>query len=225
MGRRALPKVDPTLDLTGWLLTDADVPVPWSSCALFGRQARLEIEVGSGKGMFLTHATATQPTCDFLGIEIARKYAHFAAAQLVANHRTNGKVLQDDAMRFFRDVLPSNSVGAVHVYFPDPWWKQRHRKRRVMQSSFVRDIERVLHPGGALHFWTDVEEYFRSTLKLLGQATQLVGPATPNVTPSEHDLDYRTHFERRMRLHELPIYRAEYRKSITDQVSPADQVS
>lgn len=219
MGRRALPKVDPTLDLTGWLLTEAEIPVPWSSASLFGRTARLEIEVGSGKGLFLTHATAAQPTSDFLGIEIARKYAHFAAAQLAANHSVNGKVLQGDAMRFFRDVLPADSVDAVHVYFPDPWWKLRHRKRRVMQTSFVRDIERVLHVGGALHFWTDVEEYFRSTLKLLSQATQLVGPATPEEKPSEHDLDYRTHFERRMRLNALPIYRAEYRKPATVQVS------
>lgn len=219
MGRRALPKVDPTLDLTGWLLTEADVPVPWSSSALFGRQARLEIEVGSGKGLFLTHATATQPGTDFLGIEIARKYARFAAARLAAQQRTNGKVLQGDAMRFFRDVLPADSVDAVHVYFPDPWWKKRHRKRRVMQTSFVRDIERVLRPGSTLHFWTDVEEYFQSTLELMSQATRLFGPATPAEKPSEHDLDYRTHFERRMRLHDLPVYRAEYSKPSPDHVS------
>lgn len=219
MGRRKLPKVDPTLDLTGWLLTAADIPVPWSSEALFGRQARLEIEVGSGKGLFLTHATAAQPASDFLGIEIAHKYARFAAARLAANNRTNGKVLQGDAMWFLRDVVPANAVDAVHVYFPDPWWKQRHRRRRVMQTTFVQDIERVLHPGGALHFWTDVEEYFQATLKLLDEATQLIGPATPQEKPSEHDLDYRTHFERRMRLHELPVYRAEYRKPETAQVS------
>jgi tRNA (guanine-N7-)-methyltransferase len=219
MGRRALPKVDPALDVTGWLLSEADVPVPWSSSALFGRQAPLEIEVGSGKGLFLTHATATQPARDFLGLEIARRYAYFTAAQLAASRCSNGKVLQGDALRFFRDVLPANSADAVHVYFPDPWWKQRHRKRRVMQTSFVQDIERVLLPGGTLHFWTDVEEYFRSTLKLMGRATRLAGPTTPEEKPCEHDLEYRTHFERRMRLNDKPIYRAEYRKSDSTQAS------
>ncbi len=76
-------------------------------------------------------------------------------------------MIHGDAQRVFAEVLPEVSVAAVHVYFPDPWWKKRHRKRRVMNERFLRDVERVLIPGGALHFWTDVEEYFQTTLELI----------------------------------------------------------
>jgi tRNA (guanine-N7-)-methyltransferase len=125
----------------------------------------------------------------------------------------NVKVLPGDARPFLARHVPPASLRAVHVYFPDPWWKARHKKRRVMNDAFAKDIERTLLPGGALHFWSDVEEYFHSTLELLAAHTRLVGPLEVSERPAEHDLDYRTHFERRMRQHDLPVYRAEYRKA------------
>ena len=78
-------------------------------------------------------------------------------------------VVSGDALRVFHELIPDDSLAAVHVYFPDPWWKKRHKKRRVMRESFLRDVERTLQPGGQLHFWTDVEEYFRTTLELAGR--------------------------------------------------------
>jgi tRNA (guanine-N7-)-methyltransferase len=212
MGRRALPKIDPGLDLTGWLIAEEALSTPLDAALLFGRAAPLQIEVGSGKGLFLTHATISLPPHDFLGIEIAAKYARFAAARLARCACPNGKVVHGDGVRIFRDRLTADSVEAVHVYFPDPWWKRRHRKRRVMHAAFLRDVERVLRVGGALHFWTDVAEYYEATLELLRQTTRLSGPVIPTERPSEHDLDYRTHFERRMRLSSQPVYRSEFRK-------------
>jgi tRNA (guanine-N7-)-methyltransferase len=103
-------------------------------------------------------------------------------------------------------------VAAVHVYFPDPWWKMRHRKRRVLNEKFLREVERVLEPGGTLHFWTDVEEYYESTLELIRTTTSLSGPAAVAESLPEHDLDFRTHFERRTRLHGEAVYRSEFRK-------------
>ena len=82
VGRRALRKIDPSLDLSKHLLEFEQLPRPWSAAALFGRVAPLEIEVGSGKGLFLRNAARSQPDVDFLGIEIAHKYARFAAAGL-----------------------------------------------------------------------------------------------------------------------------------------------
>jgi tRNA (guanine-N7-)-methyltransferase len=107
------------------------------------------------------------------------------------------------------------------VYFPDPWWKKRHRKRRVMCEEFLHIIERVLCPGGALHFWTDVEEYFQTTLALIAACTRLAGPLPVAESTSTHDLDYRTHFERRMRQAALPVYRSEFRKSAAAAADPA----
>jgi tRNA (guanine-N7-)-methyltransferase len=212
MGRRALRKLDPSLDLTQHLKTFDQLPRPWDASLLFGRQAPLQVEVGSGKGLFLRNAAAVLDDINFLGIEIAAKYASFAAAMLVKQSLHNAIVVQADALRIFNELLPDASIQAVHVYFPDPWWKKRHKKRRVMRESFLRDIQRTLSPGGSLHFWTDVEEYFHTTLELIAACTALHGPIDSPEIPAEHDMDYRTHFERRMRQTNEPVYRAEYLK-------------
>jgi tRNA (guanine-N7-)-methyltransferase len=212
MGRRALRQIDPSADLTGHLKTFDRLPRPWDTTVLFGRAAPLEVEVGSGKGLFLRTAAAAQPDADFLGVEVARKYAEFSAAALAKRGLSNAVVVCGDALRVFQELIPDNSLAAVHVYFPDPWWKKRHKKRRVMRESFLHDVERTLHPGGTLHFWTDVEEYFQTSLELIAAHTGLRGPLPVPETPAENDMAYRTHFERRVRKAMEPVYRAEFRK-------------
>src|SRR5690349_581435 len=123
MSRRPLKKIDPTLDLARHLVAFDDLPRPWSPDAFFGRSAPLEIEVGSGKGMFLAQAAGNCPERNFLGIELAERYARFCAAKLAKQNLKNARVIHGDALRVFADVLPANSAAAVHVYFPDPWWK------------------------------------------------------------------------------------------------------
>ena len=197
MGRRALRKIDPSLDLSAHLSSFEQMPRPWDAAALFGRPGPLEVEVGSGKGLFLRTAAAAQPDVNYLGIEVSRKYGRLAAAGLAKQHLANARLVVADAARVLAEVLPDDSVRAVHVYFPDPWWKRRHHKRRLMRASFMRDVQRVLLPGGALHFWTDVEDYFTASLALIAAETALVGPIAVPEAPASHDLDYRTHFERR----------------------------
>jgi len=213
MGRRALRQIDPQLDLSRHFREAAELPSQFDLAALVPQGQPLEVEVGSGKGLFLASATARQPNHNFLGIEISRKYARYAAARLARQQAANGLVICGDALVLFRQWLRNCSLQAVHVYFPDPWWKKRHKKRRVMNEDFLRDVERILVPDGRLHFWTDVEEYFQSTLALIAASTTLVGPLPVAEKPAEHDLDYRTHFERRTRKSELPVYRAEFRKN------------
>ena len=213
MGRRALKRIDPELDLSRHLRTIDELPRPWEPAALFGREAPLEVEVGSGKGLFLQSAADAVPDHNFLGVELARNYARYCAARLARLESANALVVQGDAQRLFRELLPAGSLAAVHVYFPDPWWKKRHHKRRVMNAEFLRDVARALTPGGQLHFWTDVKEYFDATLALFADQALLAGPLPVAERPAGHDLDYRTHFERRVRLSELPVYRAEFRKS------------
>jgi tRNA (guanine-N7-)-methyltransferase len=212
MGRRALPKIDPAVDWSGHFLSLDSLPSPWSAVELFGREAPLEIEVGSGKGLFLQNAALKNPDHIFLGVEVSLKYARFTAARLAKRQLENARIVHGDALRAFRELIPIDSLRAVHVYFPDPWWKARHHKRRVLNEAFLQDLVRTLEPGGRLHFWTDVREYFDASLKLIAERTPLVGPLkVPEATP-EHDLDYRTHFERRTRLHDEPVYRAEFEK-------------
>ena len=212
MPRRALRKIDPALDLQRYLKLPDELPRPWDAAQLFDRDAPLEIEVGSGKGLFLQSAAERNPGHNFLGIEIATKYARFAASRLAHGGLTNGVMVHGDAQPIFADLLPDNSLAAVHVYFPDPWWKKRHQKRKVLNERFVKQVERTLVVGGSLHYWTDVQDRFVETLELLAAETKLVGPLEVAETPAEHDLDYRTHFERRTRLAEMPVYRAEFRK-------------
>jgi tRNA (guanine-N7-)-methyltransferase len=212
MGRRALRRIDPALDLSRHFVTLEALAQPLDKAALFGRDAPLEIEVGSGKGLFLAAAAAGEPQADFLGIEILGKYARYVAARLAQRELSNARIVHGDAQHLFASWLPDASVRAVHVYFPDPWWKARHKKRRVMNEPFVAQVERVLVPGGRLHFWTDVEEYFHTALATLEEHTKLAGPHPVQEKPADHDLDYRTHFERRMRLNGEAVYRAEFEK-------------
>ena len=121
MGRRSLRKLDPALDLSRHLVPAEALPRPWDAAALFGRAAPLELEIGSGKGLFLAGAAAAQPDRDFLGIEIAERYARFAAGRLAARELRNAKMVPGDANRILAG-LPGPVPGRrVHVYFPDPW--------------------------------------------------------------------------------------------------------
>lgn len=212
MGRRTLRPLAAPPDVADYLYEMTELPDDWRPAACFPQSAPLEVEVGTGRGLFLSTASLDHPQRNFLGIEIAGKYAQYSAALLAQQQSRNARMVRGDAGLLLARHLPTASVSAVHVYFPDPWWKRRHRKRRVMNASLAQSIERVLIPGGHLHFWTDVEEYFQSTLALLARTTQLVGPQPVAERPAEHDLDYRTHFERRMRKHNEAIYRSEFLK-------------
>ena len=211
MGRRALPKIDPEVDFSGHLGFVEDLTTTFDPQSLFPTPQDLEIEVGSGKGLFLLTESGRVPTRNFLGNEIAKKYCRFAAYRLAQKERTNAKMLSGDGLKLFRELLPDDCAVAVHVYFPDPWWKERHRRRRVMRPPLIADIQRVLKPGGIFHFWTDVEQYFEETVGLMKEHSMLSGPHHVEEPPSSHDMDYRTHFERRMRKNDHPVFRSQFK--------------
>ncbi|MDZ4847949.1 MAG: tRNA (guanosine(46)-N7)-methyltransferase TrmB [Pirellulaceae bacterium] len=171
---------------------------------------RIELEVGSGKGLFMIEAAARDPDTRFIGLELAVKYAELAQKRLEEQSIENGRFFACDAVEVVSRDVPDQRLSAVHVYFPDPWWKARHKKRRVLNDRMLKSIQRVLEPNGVLHFWTDVLDYYESTLELLAEVTTLVGPRFVDEPVSTHSMDYRTHFERRTRLNGLPVYRCQY---------------
>jgi tRNA (guanine-N7-)-methyltransferase len=212
MGRRALQKVDPELDLSFHFRTVDQLPNPCVASAIFDDDGPFEIEVGSGKGLFLQNTALLHPEQRYLGVEVSYKYARFTAARLAKGEINNAVAVYGDGLRLFQELVPDNSLAGVHVYFPDPWWKKRHRRRRVLNEDFLTDVARTLKPQGILHFWTDVKEYYDVTLELIAEKIALTGPLDVAEQSAEHDLDYRTHFERRTRLNDEPVYRAQFVK-------------
>ncbi|MDR3232203.1 MAG: tRNA (guanosine(46)-N7)-methyltransferase TrmB [Planctomycetaceae bacterium] len=214
MPRRGVKTISDNADLSSVLKLPEDLSKPLDMQQVFRRFAPLELEIGSGKGMFINKAAKERPEHNFLGIEIGKKYARFSAANLLRNKLTNARMICGDAAAVLRDWIEPNSLFALHIYFPDPWWKRAHRKRRILRTDVVSLIESRLQSGGTLHFWTDVEEYFQSALKLLSAETNLTGPLDDSETPQADggSIDYNTHFERRTLLHGEKVFRAEYRK-------------
>jgi tRNA (guanine-N7-)-methyltransferase len=172
-------------------------PLDWR--AVFGNDRPVEIEVGFGKGLFLLTESAAHPEVNYLGIEIERKYQMFTAARLAKRGRSNVRVACADARVFLRDRVVSGSARAVHVYFPDPWWKKRHHKRRVFTPEFVAEVARVLAPGGRLLAATDVPEYAAVIAELVPAHTPLRPLPPPPEHEPAHDLDYLTNYERKFR--------------------------
>src|SRR5206468_109968 len=134
------------------------------------------------------------------------KYQLLAATRLARRKLGNVKLACTDARGFFRDRIADASLQAVHVYFPDPWWKQRHRKRRVFTKEFVVQVARALVPGGMLCLATDVQDYYDEILALLTSVPALRRLLEPQPGTPRHDLDYLTHFERKYRKEGRAVY-------------------
>ena len=219
-GSAALPQsrrpVPPPPDLRPWFLTLADIPpAPLALRDLFNNDQPVEVEVGSGRGLFLVNAGVTRPDTSFLGIEYDFKEARRAARRLQKRALGNVRLLGADARRVFSEYLPQASAVAVHVYFPDPWWKRRHKKRRIFNAEFLVQAARVLKPDGLLHAWTDVAEYFEVMTALVAENHDFVALPPPAERPPIHDMDYHTSFERKKRKLGLPIFRARWKRRAT----------
>ncbi|MGL6072551.1 MAG: tRNA (guanosine(46)-N7)-methyltransferase TrmB [Fimbriiglobus sp.] len=185
-------------------------PLDWPT--FFNNAQAVEIEVGFGKGLFLVNSAVEQPERNFFGIEIVRKYQLYATTRLASRKLPNARTCCADAKHIFETYVPEASVAAVHVYFPDPWWKKRHKKRLLMTQEFAELILKILVPGGLFHFATDVPDYYawvQETMALVPRLAPLGPPPEPEPT---HDMDYLTNFERRFRKIGKPIHRNRYEK-------------
>jgi tRNA (guanine-N7-)-methyltransferase len=205
------PRPRPPIDTAGFTVEFPSGDAPVEFAEIFGTGNPVELEVGSGKGLFLANAAAAQPGNNFVGVELSRKYARSAAERMAKRGLGNVRVIAGDARLFLARHVPPASLRAVHVYFPDPWWKTRHKKRRVFTAALVGDIERALEPQGELWVASDVAEYFGVIRGLVAEHPRFQEVEVPVPKDPEHDLDYLTNFERKYRIEGRPIYRAHYR--------------
>ncbi len=127
---------------------------------LFGRSGPVHVEIGIGRATFLLNQAKVQPQLNFLGIEWANKYYRYSVDRIGRWNLTNVRIIRTDAAQFLADFLPDVSVDCFHIYFPDPWPKKRHHKRRFFNTANTDQLLRCLKPTGGLRIATDHAEYF-----------------------------------------------------------------
>lgn len=223
LGRKGEPDFAPLPVGEGWG-RGSELPEPIDWPAFFGNPNPVEIEVGMGKGLFLLSAATARPGTNFFGIEVVRKYQLYAATRYAIRQLPNVKTCCADAKWVLRDHVATARVAAVHVYFPDPWWKKRHRKRRVFTPEFAADAARVLIQGGTLHVATDVEEYFGVMTGIVGAMPAFREVSRETSTVGVDEAGYQTNFERKARLSGTPVWRVLYERTagpVTVATDPA----
>jgi tRNA (guanine-N7-)-methyltransferase len=141
--------------------------LPLDFAALFGRKAPVVVEIGSGMGETTVHIAAEHPDTDYLAIEVHAPGVGALLRRVEERGLTNVRVVQHDAVEVLRHMVPEGSLAAIHLFFPDPWPKKRHHKRRLMQPEFGALAAARLAPGGRLHMATDWQEYAQHMLEVL----------------------------------------------------------
>ncbi|MES9972166.1 MAG: tRNA (guanosine(46)-N7)-methyltransferase TrmB [Candidatus Thiodiazotropha sp.] len=142
---------------------------PLDLAALFGRQAPVTLEIGFGNGEALAQLAARHPHEDFLGVEVHTPGVGHLMLKLAQQESHNVRILQTDAMQLLRQQIPEACLERVLLYFPDPWHKRRHHKRRIVQQEFADLMYRVLKPDGVIHMATDWKAYAKQMMAVFTQ--------------------------------------------------------
>lgn len=169
------------------------------------QQHGVEIEVGSGKGAFLISRGKAATNKKLLGIEYARPYASYSADKIRGNKLENIKIMSTDAEKYIRDQVPDNSLSKLHIYFPDPWHKRRHHRRRLIKPEFILDAHRALRTGGLLLIVSDHHEYFKRIKRTLNDFPGFANIEFPQDL-AEGECLVGTNFEKKYRIEGRPIY-------------------
>lgn len=135
---------------------------------VFGRQAPRVLEIGFGMGDATAKIAATLPEIDFICCEVHEAGVGSLLQRIEEAGLTNIRILQHDAVEVLETMVPAGSLHGVHLYFPDPWHKARHHKRRLVQSPFIATLVQHIAPGGYFHAATDWEPYAQQMLEVLG---------------------------------------------------------
>ncbi len=170
------------------------------------RALPLELEIGSGKGTFLIQQAAQVPGVNFIGLEYARSYWMYAADRCRRHGLENVRLVHCEAGLFVRNYIPAGCLQQVHIYFPDPWPKKRHHKRRLIQAPFLHQLHRTLVPGGLVRLATDHADYFAWMQEHIAQVPDLFETLPFDRPPSAGEGELvGTNFERKYRREGRPF--------------------
>ena len=165
---------------------------------LFGNANPVYLEIGFGNGESLAEMAATHPGRNYLGVEVHRPGVGHLLLRLAQAGCGNVRVIRHDAVEVLDRMLPAACLDGVYLFFPDPWHKKRHHKRRILQAAFVDKLARVIRPGGIFHAATDWHDYARQMMEVLSSDRRRfenrAGPGNFTARPDDRPL---TKFEQR----------------------------
>jgi len=181
------------------------LPKPLKFSDLYGNSHSVEIEIGMGKGTFLVEQATLHPEINYFGIEYARWYWRYASDRLRRHGCLNARTVRAEASFFLQEFIPPESISVLHIYFPDPWPKKRHHKRRLIQKPFLELVERILVPSGRLQIVTDHQEYFEQIEPVVKESNlKIIDYNRPGSAGAGEFVG--TNFERKYRREGRPFY-------------------
>ncbi len=169
----------------------------WNFASIFGREADTVVEIGFGMGGSLLAMAQAQPAINFIGIEVHQAGIGSLAADLHDHAISNVRIAPYDAVEIFKKSIPDNSLAGVQLFFPDPWPKKRHHKRRLIQANFVRLLVDKIRISGFLHCATDWEDYALHIHEVLSANPMLSNIQPDGLFVPRPDTRPVTKFERR----------------------------
>jgi len=207
------PALQPS-PLGGWDLEVRlpDLAKPLDFAAIFGREARTEIEIGSGSGVFLSTEAARRPDVNFLAIEVEGSEVKRAKDKWRRRDLPNTRILRCDALYFLEDYPADASVDAYIILYSDPWPKKRHHKRRLFQPRLLPILRRTLKPGAPLTIKTDVTEYYEVMIELFRGADFLELEFDRRLDHDPVTDDIETNFQQKAREKGHPLHFMRYRR-------------
>ena len=164
---------------------------------LFGNPRPVTLEIGFGNGEALSQLAVRHADRNFLGVEVHSPGVGHLMIKLAEHESDNVRILQTDAMELLRRRLASASLSRVPLYFPDPWHKRKHHKRRIVRQEFAELVHRALVPGGVLHMATDWEDYAEQMMAVLSAHSGFVNQAGPGRFSPRPESRPLTKFEQR----------------------------
>ncbi|WP_233144641.1 tRNA (guanosine(46)-N7)-methyltransferase TrmB [Methyloprofundus sedimenti] len=182
---------------TLWERYCLDHELVYDFAVLFGRSAPVILEIGFGNGESLATTAEQNPDKDYIGIEVHKPGVGNLLAQLERKGITNVRVFYYDAIEVLEKCIPGQSLSGIHLFFPDPWHKRKHHKRRIVRPDFVHLIAQKLISGGYFHAATDWQHYAQHILKVLTAAEQFSNQSSSQDYCPRPDYRPLTKFEQR----------------------------